>query len=72
MTRFHEMRNAKMGISEAEFAKTFAATTMLQRVARPVEVAHAILWLASDDASFATGSMVVVDGGASTNSHEGF
>jgi NAD(P)-dependent dehydrogenase (short-subunit alcohol dehydrogenase family) len=72
MTRFHELRNAEMGITEAEFTKTFAATTMLQRVARPVEVAHAILWLASEDASFATGSMVVVDGGASTNSHEGF
>lgn len=72
MTRFHELRNAQMGISTESFTKTFAATTMLQRVAQPVEVAHAILWLASDDASFATGSLLVVDGGASANSHEGF
>lgn len=72
MTRFHELRNKEMGLSEEEFTKTFAATTMLQRVARPEEIAHAILWLASDDASFATGSLLLVDGGASTNSHEGF
>ena len=45
---------------------------MLQRVARPEEIAHAILWLASDDSSFSTGSNLLVDGGASASSHEGF
>ncbi len=52
--------------------RTFAATTMLQRVARPEEIAHAILWLASDDSSFSTASNLLVDGGASASSHEGF
>lgn len=33
------------------------------RVGEPEEVADAVLWLASDAASFVTGSMQVVDGG---------
>lgn len=37
----------------------------LKRVARPEEVARAVLYLASDDASFVTGTASLVDGGAS-------
>lgn len=33
------------------------------RMGRPVEIAQAMLWLASDDASFCTGTVMVVDGG---------
>ena len=32
-------------------------------MAHPREIANAILWLASDEASFATGAMFTVDGG---------
>jgi NAD(P)-dependent dehydrogenase (short-subunit alcohol dehydrogenase family) len=34
------------------------------RTGRPAEIANAILFLACDESSFATGSMLTVDGGA--------
>jgi NAD(P)-dependent dehydrogenase (short-subunit alcohol dehydrogenase family) len=37
----------------------------LKRVARPEEIARAVLYLASDEASFVTGTASLVDGGAS-------
>jgi NAD(P)-dependent dehydrogenase (short-subunit alcohol dehydrogenase family) len=37
----------------------------LKRVAKPEEIARAVLYLASDDASFVTGTASLVDGGAS-------
>ncbi|GAC1349935.1 MAG: hypothetical protein NVSMB27_27710 [Ktedonobacteraceae bacterium] len=35
----------------------------LGRMGRPEEIAHAALYLASDEASFVTGSLLVIDGG---------
>jgi NAD(P)-dependent dehydrogenase (short-subunit alcohol dehydrogenase family) len=40
-----------------------AAATALGRLGRPEEIASAIYWLASDEASYVTGQVVVVDGG---------
>jgi len=37
--------------------------TFLQRVGQPIEVAHAAVFLASDEASFITGAVLPVDGG---------
>ena len=37
--------------------------TPLRRTGQPIEVAHAVLFLASDEASFITGTELVVDGG---------
>ena len=41
-----------------------APNHMLNRIGDPREVANAILFLASDEASFITGSHLMVDGGA--------
>ena len=35
-----------------------------RRIGQPHEIAHAALYLASDEASFVTGQVFVVDGGA--------
>jgi NAD(P)-dependent dehydrogenase (short-subunit alcohol dehydrogenase family) len=47
---------------EAEF-ETLAARIALRRVATPAEIAACCLFLASDDASFVTGSVLIADGG---------
>ena len=40
--------------------------TALQRVGKPLEVAQTALWLASDESSYVTGSIILVDGGYMT------
>jgi NAD(P)-dependent dehydrogenase (short-subunit alcohol dehydrogenase family) len=40
-----------------------AASRPLRRIGTPQDIAHAIVYLASDAAGFVTGSVLVVDGG---------
>jgi NAD(P)-dependent dehydrogenase (short-subunit alcohol dehydrogenase family) len=49
----------------SDFTRNYSAKTMLNRMASADEVASAIAFLASDDASYITGECLVVDGGFS-------
>jgi len=54
---------AALGISKEEGLAGFGETIPMGRVGTPEEVARAVLFLASDQASFMTGTTLPVDGG---------
>jgi len=51
------------GIEFQEGYRLLGNGVLMKRLAEPIEVARAILFLASDDASYVTGSTLLVDGG---------
>lgn len=51
--------------STKDAVKAFAKAIPLKRIAKPEEVSRLVLYLASDDSSYSTGSEFVVDGGMS-------
>ena len=62
-TPFHARRIEAAGQTVEDYNDDAAQRTMLQRPGTPEEVAACILFLASDDASYMTGSCLFVDGG---------
>lgn len=54
------------GMNDSNESQTFViGLHALKRVAKPEELARSVLYLASDDSSFVTGTASLVDGGAS-------
>jgi NAD(P)-dependent dehydrogenase (short-subunit alcohol dehydrogenase family) len=53
----------RMGITKEQWIARNAPGHMLNRIGEPVEVANAVLFLASDEASFITADHLMVDGG---------
>ena len=54
-----------MAGDDPEYHKFIATLHALKRMAEPIEIARAALFLASDQSSFVTGSAMLVDGGNS-------
>jgi 3-oxoacyl-[acyl-carrier protein] reductase len=63
MKELAETRARKAGSSVAEYETQITQEIPLRRLAHPEEIADAILWLASERASYITGQTVLVDGG---------
>jgi 3-oxoacyl-[acyl-carrier protein] reductase len=57
-------RSAASGKSQQEIFDGWAVEAAQKRIGEPGEVADAIVWLASERASFITGQTILVDGGA--------
>jgi dihydroanticapsin dehydrogenase len=63
ITQATERHRTQLGISLEQFVAEEGPKHLLNRVGHPREVACAILFLASDEASFITGTHLMVDGG---------
>jgi NAD(P)-dependent dehydrogenase (short-subunit alcohol dehydrogenase family) len=58
---YNHMKSINLTIEEGR--KEFASYCLLKRMCAPDEIANAAYFLASDESSFMTGAMLVIDGG---------
>jgi NAD(P)-dependent dehydrogenase (short-subunit alcohol dehydrogenase family) len=65
LTEFHFKRAAADGFSAQEFRDQFKDYGLLGRAGEPGEIAAAVYFMASEQASFITGQYLMVDGGNS-------
>ena len=63
-TRATDQHIASLGLDPEEAYVEFGQDSPLKRMGEPSEIAYGALFLASDEASFMTGSHIVIDGGA--------
>jgi 2-hydroxycyclohexanecarboxyl-CoA dehydrogenase len=63
LTPFHLRRAQAAGRSREDLEGDARAECLIGRWADPREIAYPILWLASDESSYITGSVLMVDGG---------
>ncbi len=59
-----DVRALAGSVTREQIFSQWAAGTALGRIADPREIADAIVWLASDSASYITGQTILVDGGS--------
>ena len=56
-------RAKELGLRDSDYLESMGAEAALGRVGKPEEIADAIVWLASERASYITGQTLLVDGG---------
>lgn len=61
------MATASQGLTEGEPRDRIAANIPLRRIGEPQDIAYCALYLASDEASWVTGTNISVDGGESAH-----
>ena len=69
LTDFHINRMAEQGVDLVQLRSMTKGYGLLDRAAEPFEIANAIYFLASDEASFITGHTLVADGGYSISNN---
>lgn len=62
-TPFHRRRAEQAGRPQEDIDREAKDGCLIGRWADPMEVAYPVLWLASDEASYVTASVLMVDGG---------